>query len=260
MRFVRNSTFITRQLVFAVALLAIALTAQASVTEEEVFSFPINSDGRFSLDNINGDIHVVAGSGSTIEVVATKRSNNQEGLDRITIEIKADDNYVAMYTELHKKGGWFGGDNRASVDYYVTLPATITLNSVESVNGEIVIEGVTAKVKAETINGSIEASGLAGDAHFESVNGEIEARFVKFDGHQRAKADTVNGSITIRLPDDADCSVTAESLNGNMRGGDFDLEVNKGRFVGRDMNGDIGEGSGRLSLDSVNGSIRVTRN
>ena len=81
-----------------------------------------------------------------------------------------------------------------------------------------------------------------------------------FDGHQRASCDTVNGSIQVYLPENASASVNAESLNGSIKGGDFDLEVHKGRFIGRDMQGTIGDGSARLSLDTVNGSIRVAKN
>ena len=68
----------------------------------------------------------------------------------------------------------------------------------------------------------------------------------------------MNGRITVNLPEDADVSVTAETINGGIDGSDFGLKVDKG-FVGRDLAGDIGSGGGRLSMDTVNGAIKIRK-
>ena len=48
----------------------------------------------------------------------------------------------------------------------------------------------------------------------------------------------------------------AETVNGSIDADDFGLEPEKG-FVGRDLDGTIGDGDARISLDTVNGSIRI---
>ncbi len=58
---------------------------------------------------------------------------------------------------------------------------------------------------------------------------------------------------------DASARVVAETVNGSIDADDFGLEVEKG-FVGRDLDGEIGGGDARISLDTVNGSIRIKRN
>ena len=63
----------------------------------------------------------------------------------------------------------------------------------------------------------------------------------------------------INLPHDANASVTAETINGGIDGSDFGLKANKG-FVGRDLEGDIGDGSARLALSTVNGAIKIRSN
>ena len=40
---------------------------------------------------------------------------------------------------------------------------------------------------------------------------------------------------------------------------DFNLPVNKGRFVGRKLSGLIGDGDGRIELSNVNGAITIRR-
>ncbi len=48
--------------------------------------------------------------------------------------------------------------------------------------------------------------------------------------------------------------VFAETINGNISN-DFGLHVNKGKYVGSDIHGQLGEGSVSLSMDNVNGKI-----
>jgi DUF4097 and DUF4098 domain-containing protein YvlB len=121
------------------------------------------------------------------------------------------------------------------------------------------ISGVSGDVVAESVNGEIEISDLAGDAELSTVNGNIDARFVKLEGQQSVKAETVNGRVTIHLPADADVEVSADTLNGGINGRDFGLETDKG-FVGSDLNGRIGNGSARLNIDTVNGAIKIRKN
>ncbi len=249
-------------LITLLGLSLVSASAVAELTEEVSYSFPIDDDGYFSLDNVNGDVTVVGGSGDTVEVLAIKKAGSQKAMDRIEILVDHGDDFVRVETKLHSNNkSWFnwGNGNSGSVEYRVEVPGTISLDGLDSVNGDIEVEGVSGVVKADTVNGDIEVSGIASDVNFDTVNGAIEARFDRLEGSQKARMETVNGTIEVYLPDDADTSVTADTVNGSIRGGDFGLEVEKGRFVGQDMRGSIGSGSARLSMDTVNGAIRVKR-
>ena len=63
----------------------------------------------------------------------------------------------------------------------------------------------------------------------------------------------------VNLPTDANTSVSAETINGGIDGSDFGLKTSKG-FIGRDLEGDIGDGSARLALSTVNGAIKIRSN
>jgi len=234
--------------------------ATADVTKEETMSFEIDANGRFSLDNVNGDIVIDGAAGNTIEVTAIKRANSEKDLQRIDILIDADSDRVSIETKYEKEDRWFGwGDSNGSVEYRVSVPATISLDAVETVNGDVEVEGMDGKIKAATVNGDIEITGIVGDVNLDTVNGTIEAQFSRLGGRQRAILDTVNGRIEVTLPADADASVSADTVNGSIRGGDFGLEVDKSGFVGKEMQGDIGSGSARLKMDTVNGAIRLNK-
>ncbi len=248
-----------KSFVFALALLA-SSSLFASVTEEETFSYNLNDGGRFSISNVNGSVVITSGTGDNVEIIATKKADSQKDLDKIEIEISASADEIIVETELGDSDKWYSRDsNSGSVNYEVIVPANTELDSVETVNGGVNISGVRGKVVAESVNGGIDVSDLGGDASLSTVNGGIEAEFSRLEGSQRVKAETVNGRVTIRLPENADVEVSADTLNGSINGRDFGLETDKG-FVGSDLNGKIGDGSARLNIDTVNGSIRIRSN
>lgn len=246
-------------LIAPIALFAASL-ASADVTEEKHFSYTLETGGRISLENVNGDITITGGSGDTVEITALKKAGSQEYLDGIKINITADADRIRVETKLPESSGWFnwGGDHTGSVTYTLSVPASANLDTIESVNGEIRLSGVLGTVRAETVNGGIDASDLSGNVKLETVNGGIDGTFAGLSGTQKVDCETVNGKINLRLPANAGAHVSAETVNGGIDAGDFGLEANKG-FVGRDLEGDIGDGSARVSLNTVNGAIRLRK-
>lgn len=247
-----------RTMILSVAL-TFALAANAKVSKEESYTFEISDGGTLSVSNVNGSISVTGGDGKTVEVRATKSAENQKTLDKIEIKISQSKDSIEIETDLPDSSRWlnWGGDS-GSVSYEITVPSSINLDSIDTVNGQVEIRGVSGDVHAESVNGELELEGLAGDAQLETVNGSVTASFAKLEGQQKVKASTVNGRITLRLPKDADVEVNADTLNGGINARDFGLETEKG-YVGSDLNGKIGEGSARLNLDTVNGSIKIRK-
>ena len=242
--------------VFAVALLVTG-SLFASVTEEETFSFTLDDGGRFSISNVNGSITITGASGNNVEIIAIKKASNQKDLDAIEIEISHSASEIEVETELGGSGSWLSfGSNSGQVQYEVIVPEDTNLDSVETVNGDVTISGVSGNVAAESVNGDLDISDLVGDVSLSTVNGSVNAAFAKCEGEQSIKTETVNGRVTIFLPESSDVQITADTLNGGINGRDFGLKTDKG-FVGSDLNGKIGSGSARLNIDTVNGSIKI---
>jgi len=237
-------------------------SALADVTETKKYDFELREGGRLSLSNVNGDIHIEGIPGNQVHVVATKKAGSQEYLDGIEIEIESTDELVRIETRHPKsRGQWLSwrDSGSGSVSYEVQVPDNVQLDTIESVNGDIQVTAVHGSVNIETINGKMTLAGLAGDAKLDTVNGAIDAQFDALGGAQRISADAVNGRILLRFPEDASARVHAETINGGIEAGDFGLLAHKG-FVGRDLDGDIGNGEARVHIDTVNGSVTVQRN
>lgn len=245
----------------AVASLYIG-TAVADYTEELTWTLPLNEGGRISLENINGNIEITGNEGEVVEIVAVKKAGSEEYLEGIEVLVDHDPDQIRIESK-HPNGGLkrmfsWGKESSGSVSYTLHVPASANLDGIESVNGDVSIAGVGGVVKASTVNGGIVVDNLASNASIETVNGSVEASFDRFGGGQKANCESVNGKVTVRLPKDADTAVSAETINGGIDGGDFGLQTNKG-FIGRDLEGRIGDGAGNLDLSTVNGSIRIRK-
>ncbi len=106
------------------------------------------------------------------------------------------------------------------------------------------------------MNGDIEIA-TSGYAEATTVNGSIDAAIGRADWDGMLEFETVNGSITVELPDGIGADVTAQTINGAIET-DFPLTV-QGRFSHRRLSGSIGGGGDRISLVTVNGSVSLLR-
>lgn len=250
---------IIRNLSFSLVLVASA--AMAEVTDTKEYNFSLQEGGRISLSNVNGDVQIDGVAGDQVHIVATRRAASQKSLDGLEVVIDASDSDIRIETRHpNNESRWlnWNSDSSGSVDYVLTVPAGAQLDSIETVNGVVVITGVTGSVSAESVNGKLTLEGLEGDVKLDTVNGSIDAQFNVLGAGQRVSADAVNGRIVLRFPDNASAQVHAETLNGGIDADDFSLEPQKG-YVGRDLDGEIGDGEARVDIDTVNGSVTIKR-
>lgn len=243
-----------------VALLAsvISLGAAAKETKTEEQSFSVSDGASFTLDNVNGRVEIEQGQRGVIEVVAVANAKNEDDLARIEIVMVQSGNSVTVETE-YEDSGWGKRSSSGGVEYTVKLPASMSKTSVDLVNGSLTIKGIDGNVQADLVNGSIKVEGASGDAILNSVNGSITLKYDDIANVNDIDADTVNGSIKISLPEDAGIKVDAETMHGSIKS-DFGLSAKKNMFTGKHMKGSVGSGDISLTLESVNGSIKVLKN
>ncbi len=245
-----------KPLVFTLVML-VSAGAQASASKEENYSFPLSDGGNLSVSNVNGSITITGGSGKTVEIRATKKADTAKHLEGIKIKISHTVDSIDIETDLPDSNHWFSHDD-GEVIYVITVPAGTDLDSIETVNGTVKISAVKGEVTAESVNGDLDLSDLADDAKMSTVNGRIRAVFAECKGRQKVKAETVNGSVVLLLPTDTDAAFSVDTLNGHIDADDFGLDADKG-FVGSDLDGKVGGGSASISVDTVNGSVKINR-
>jgi DUF4097 and DUF4098 domain-containing protein YvlB len=229
--------------------------------EEFHQTYNLSPTGRISLENINGGVQIKVWDRPAVQVDAVKRAYRKERLNEAQIEVNATEENIRIKTEYPDESQNFRSDegrynNPATVEYTLTVPRKAVLESIELVNGSIDIEGVEGNVKASSINGKVEARGLMGEAKLSTINGQLHATFTQLDESKPISLNSVNGSVSLIIPSNANAAIRAGTVHGGISS-DFGLKVKDGEYVGHSMNGQIGTGGPRIKLNNVNGGISV---
>jgi len=216
------------------------------------------------IKGVNGGIKASGASGGQVVVSAVKKGKDDDPAS-VRIEVVEHSGGVticAVYPDVEGKknecapgdGGRLSTrDNDVSVSFTVQVPSGVRLVAT-TVNGDIEAGGLGADAAATTVNGDVKVS-TTGLARATTVNGSIQASMGRADWDGTLNFNTVNGSITVNLPDGVSTDVSASTVNGSMNT-DFPLTV-KGRFSNKSMHGTIGTGGRGLEMATVNGSIHL---
>lgn len=242
------------------AILAWALPSHASdwLTEEFHHTYTLSADGRVSIENVNGFVHVTGWDKNEVQVDAVKKARRQDRLDEAKIVVDASGSHVSIRTQYPQHDNtfnWGDRNNPATVDYTVHVPRRARLDEIKLVNGELEIQDIAGDVHASSVNGRVEARNLSGRTELSAVNGRTEAAFEKLPA-EPVRISSVNGSLELTIPSDSQADLRASTVNGGIDT-DFGLRVHHGKYVGHDVKGRLGNGGTRIELENVNGHIDV---
>lgn len=232
------------------------------VRQEFHQNYPFSATGRVSVENLNGEVRIGVWDRNEVQVDAVKRAYKQERLDEAKIEVNAGAEAIRIRTDYPDWNQRFTDDERgrnnnpAIVDYSITVPRKARLESIDLVNGSLEINGVEGDVKASSVNGRLIARGLLGVARLSTVNGALEATFASLDSARPVTLNSVNGSLSLIIPSDANAVIRASTVHGAINN-DFGIQVHHGDYVGHELHGQIGQGGPNIKLGNVNGRILI---
>lgn len=234
---------------------------KADETERFEQTYPLSADGKVSVSNVNGSITVETWDKAEVKLDYVKTADSRERLGEVEIKIDARQDSFTVETNFDKwkrgDGNW-SKNSKFEIEYHLTVPRNAVLDEIETINGSVSIANAGNSTKASVVNGQLRATNLRGAAHLSSVNGTVEADFDQLQAGSRISLDTVNGQVNLTVPSDANATVRADTLNGQIVN-DFNLPVRKGEYVGRDLYGRIGNGDVKIKLSSVNGGLSLKR-
>ena len=252
---------------FKAAAMAAALTAgAASAAGAQDFTWEGRAAPGQSVEikGVNGDVKAGPAAGGRVEVTAVKKGRRS---DPASVEVRVVEHaggvtVCAVYPTPASQspnecrpgeGGRMSvQDNDVSVSFTVRVPRGVRFVG-RSVNGGIEADGLAGDVEAHTVNGGVRVS-TGGTVQAETVNGSITASAGR-DAREALSFKTVNGSIALDLPAGANASLQAATVNGEIVS-EFPLH-GKTRVSRRQLSGTIGAGGQPLTLETVNGSIRI---
>lgn len=242
-----------------------ALAAGPSRAQSRTFEWSGRLEPGQTLEvrGVNGGVRAGPASGREASVRAGIEGHGDDP-SSVEIEVVEHDDGVtlcAVYPAADDecapgdRGSSGSEDSDVEVRFEVRVPRGVRFVG-RTVNGRVVARALRGDVTARTVNGAIRVS-TTGAAAAHTVNGSIEAEMGTVSGAGPYRFETVNGSITLTLPEGAGADVEARTLNGGIST-DFPLTV-QGRFGPRSLEGTIGGGGPELRLRTTNGSIELRR-
>ncbi len=236
---------------------------------------PLAPGGHFTARTHNGAITIRGADESTCKLTAriiARAATPEEAqslAEKVSVSLLKRDNGLA--TQINKPDIPRGYG--LTVEFDVSCPRQTGLN-LETHNGAVRISDIVGDSFAKTHNGAITTENIVGTTELHSHNGKIICRQFTGDlkatthnggvnivcsnqaaGVMQAKVVTYNGSIHFTAPPALSAKVDISTYNGSVR---TDIPVTITGKVGKNrLTGTVGQGEGRITLQTHNGSIHL---
>ena len=248
---------------------------QAKYEKVVHLSMPLSPSSGFETKTHNGSIKIKGADVADCNIVATieARARTEDDAfelaeqtevkfermgDNLVLKIKRPENLVnrsvsvsldcVVPNRINLKLGSHNGSVKIN-DITGQIDATTH-------NGKVTVDNITGDVELVTHNGGVYCEQITGDAQLRTHNGTVK---VEYSGSAESNCDisivTHNGSIELTAPANYSAQVEAITNNGSIN---TDLPITVTGKVSRNrLTGTIGNGDGRLYLETHNGSIRL---
>jgi len=245
-----------------------------SASESFDFDVGIELQSGFRLNAINGAIDVTGSTGVTVvEVWGEKivRSESTEDAEEHleNLDVRITKNQSEIYVETIQPRNTFG--RSYEVEYHVLIPEHWKVNvvnvngevdvysiendvTVKLTNGDIKIENIAGSISADLTNGNTHLLNTLGNVDIEVTNGSITSTMI-LPEQGSCRMSTVNGQISLSLPDNTSADFYAHVTNGFINISGFVLT--NWQMTQNTATCTLADGNGSIRLDVTNGQINV---
>ena len=250
---------------FAVAIVLAALplgaTNLTSVDRPITKTLPLDIGGSFWIDNPDGPIEITGNMGVSAVITAirtTIASDNEamnEARENTKISFEGDDHmrFVRTLVPAVRSPRW-----SSSVKYIVAVPRTVHVRVAANGGADSVhITNILGNVTVKAWGGRIVLDNVTGASIIESVNGNVVYNYAT-KPFSHAQINTINGSIEVHLPADANFDWVADTLRGELWTSFTQL---RGRWSGRVFRGAVNAPGGpTFSTGTMLGKVSIMAN
>jgi len=132
------------------------------------------------------------------------------------LEVEEDNNIVQISTESWK----------AATDLIIQVPRTTSIEVRSTMDGAVIVEGVTGEIDINNINGPVTLTNVSGNTLVHTVHGDIEVSLTRVTADKPLSFSTMNGDIDVTLPADVKANLKMKSEQGEIYS-DFDINMTR---------------------------------
>jgi DUF4097 and DUF4098 domain-containing protein YvlB len=238
-------------------------------------TMPLSPSSSFETQTHNGSITIKGADVTDCNVIATvvgRARTDEEAMDvveqtQVRFERSGEDLILKI------KRPEYMINRSVSVNLDCVVPNRVDLK-LGSHNGAVKINNITGRIDSTTHNGRATAKNISGEVKLNTHNGRVECEEISGDTqlrthnggvkvHYSGTAEPIcdisivthNGSIELTTPHNYSARVEASTHNGSIN---TDLPITvTGKVSKSRLTGTIGDGQGKLHLETHNGSIKL---
>ncbi len=232
---------------------------RARFCEERSLGWRARSGERLDVDaGPNGGVEVIGWDRDSVDVKV-----------RIGVTARTEDGAraIARGIQVERSGGRLNADGPSTgrreswwVSYVIRAPRRADL-VLESVNGPVDVADITGTMQLDVVNGPLSLENVGGEVRARAQNGPLSVVLAgsRWDG-AGLDAETVNGPLTLEVPDGYNARLVTGTRNGPMDIG-FPVTVQGQIGAGRRQHLETTLGSGGPTIRAVttNGPATVRR-
>ena len=238
-----------------------------TVSESFENSYDVTDGTTLTVANRNGNVTVRDTDADRLTVAGEKRAGSDSALDEISVDVTTGEQFAVEVS--------FGSGSafeQRSVDLTLDVPGVVTVDRLETSNGNVTAEGVSGDVGATTSNGSVTLTDIDGYVDCDTSNGNVRVRGATgVDGARTSNGtvdvellamrgdvtcDSSNGTVTVRVGPDVSAGFRLSTTNGraSVENVDHTASTSRRGLVEGQLRGGS---SPVLRAETTNGDVRL---
>lgn len=236
-----------------VLLLSLMLAAPArAAADRQTRTFPWTNTRALVLELTVGEVRILGGDRSDVELAVQRTAPTQEALEQIPIAV--EDTPERVTVRVVQNDG--GTDPELRSDVVLRVPRAAIIERVRVLEGKLAVEQFRGALTADVRRGPIEGTDVAGSLRLETGIGGITLKSARLIAGGLLRLRAFNGDVRLQMPGPpADARVLALALNGTIQS---DIAMTTRDTWGpRWSEASLGKGEPVISIDVVTGKIEI---
>lgn len=241
-------------LIFGVGALCMAIKAllfkSKQIKEQENRVYDFDEENLF-IENQAGSINIESWEDNKIEIIATKKAHKDK-INHIKVNYKFIGNKFSIKTS--------GLEHDSMVDLDIKVPRKISLVNINANAGAIKIADIDGRIDVNSNAGLINIIDAVS-----SVKAHVNAGAVKLTQKSLSFGNTIDintnaGAIKVKLPQDINAQITANSSLGTIKSHFSNLCIKrKFPYISANAHATLGSGDANIKLNTNTGSISIKK-
>jgi hypothetical protein len=237
-----------------VTFAVVGVRADQEETERVSRTVQLNSGGTLKLKSFSGRVNIVASDRSDVGIEAVRRAT-RDRLDHIKLDISSSGSTV--YIEANRRDSWWRTSNNVvETDFDISVPRRTNLD-LSVFSAAVTVQGVEGSHRVGGFSSRITLEDVVGPVKAHTFSGPVDIRSKAWQADQDIDVDTFSGNVTMRVPDNAQGTITFNSFSGHLNS-QLPLTLRDG--TRRSLRAELGSGSGgHLRFKTFSGSVQIDR-